>query len=343
MEISKTQSEVKNLQLNKKKSTIYDKVTHLYLQEKHLLKIPKLSHSHELQTLYLYSNNITKIENLDGFTSLTSLYLQGNKIEKIENLNDLHKLKKLYLGKNQIGVLEGLECIDALEELHIEKQNLIHNTPLCFDPRTIISISQTLQVLNVSHNNICSLQFLAPLENLTVIDASCNDLDDIKDVCKTLRNWFYLKEAKFSGNPISKKHRYREDIIANTYHLNLLDNKSISDLNRCFIRRFEEGKLICKTKPSINIADVVPGLPKNYPTTLQKAASASIMKEFRCRQLEDLTAFDDAEPVYLSWNLLPKRKPLVAPPSQSLLRGHKMESQKNILVSKSTIKVRKHF
>lgn len=52
-----------------------------------------------------------------------------------------------------------------------------------------------------------------------VLDASYNDLDDQKDVCQTLRNWLYLREAKFKGNPISTKHRYREDIIANTFHL----------------------------------------------------------------------------------------------------------------------------
>lgn len=54
-----------------------------------------------------------------------------------------------------------------------------------------------------------------------VIDASFNDLDDMRDVCQTVRNWLYLREAKLNGNPISKQHRYREEIIANAQRLGM--------------------------------------------------------------------------------------------------------------------------
>nr|AEE62981.1 unknown [Dendroctonus ponderosae] len=331
---------MEKLKTKKKKSRLFDRVTHLYLQEKHLRKIPKIASGQDVQTLYLYDNDITKMENLESLSSLTSLYLQNNQIDKMENMCNLRRLKKLYLGKNRIRVLEGIECIEGLEELHVEKQNSPDNAPLCFDPRTIMSLTETLLVLNISHNKIASLRFLSPLKNLMVIDASFNDLDDMRDACQTVRNWLYLREAKLNGNPISKQHRYREEIIANAQRLETLDNKSISELSRTFIQRFEEGKLMCGPKPSINIADVVPGLPSNYPKSLQKAASASIIREIRCRQLTDLSAFDDAEPVYLSWNHLPKRRPLTKA-SHSALRGHKMESHKNMVISKTTIKSRK--
>lgn len=95
------------------------------------------------------------MENLDTLSSLTSLYLQNNQIDKMENMCNLRRLKKLYLGKNRIRVLEGIECIESLEELHVEKQSAPDNAPLCFDPRTIMSLSvstlwkmaQNIQVL----------------------------------------------------------------------------------------------------------------------------------------------------------------------------------------------------
>lgn len=91
--------------------------------------------------LYLFNNEITKIENLDNLKNLTCLYLQRNKIKKIENLQTLKKLRKLYLGYNEISVLEGLESLQMLEELHIEKQNLRSGDSLCFDPRSIMSVT----------------------------------------------------------------------------------------------------------------------------------------------------------------------------------------------------------
>ncbi|CAG9761844.1 unnamed protein product [Ceutorhynchus assimilis] len=317
--------------LKKKKSTYFDKVTHLFLQEKCLVKIPKISSAQSIETVYLYNNKIKTIENLHELRNLSNLYLQNNQIDKVENLSHLSKLKNIYLGKNRISVLEGLQCIDGIEELHVEKQDLPDNCPMCFDPRTVLSLSNTLRVLNISHNKIISLEFLSPLKMLVILDASHNDFDNMQDVCQTLRNWLHLKEAKFNGNPISSKHRYREDIIANSHCLEKLDNKKISEVSRRFIKSFEKAKLLRKAK--VNLADIVPSLPTNYPVSLQKAASASIIKEFRCKQLDN-----QAETLYLTWNSLPKRSALTKPTMQL---GHKMESQKNIVVSKSTIKMRR--
>ncbi|XP_076268156.1 uncharacterized protein LOC143201150 isoform X2 [Rhynchophorus ferrugineus] len=311
-------------------------------QDKHLVKIPSFSNGHDIETLYMYNNDIAIIENLDDLISLKKLYLQNNKIGRIENLGRLKQLKKLYLSKNNISVLEGLEDLKELEELHIEKQNLVDNIPLCFDPRTVSIISNSLKVLNIANNKLESISFLSPLKLLTTLDASRNDLNDIKDITETLRNLYYLKEVKFLGNPVTKKHRYKEDVITNAYHLEILDNKNISEISRNFIKRFEEGKLLFGTKPKINIADVISGLPNNYPTTLQKTVSASIIKESKCKLLEDISAFNAVEPIYLSWNMFPKRKP-TAKPIWTNLKGHKLETQKNIVIKRSNLTERKIY
>ncbi|XP_066257519.1 protein phosphatase 1 regulatory subunit 42-like [Euwallacea similis] len=325
----------------KRRITAACPVTHLYFQEKHLLKIPFIKNGSSIQTVYLYDNEITKIENLEPLPNLEYLYLQSNQIEKMENLSSVHKLKKLYIGKNNIAVVEGLQDVDSLEELHIEKQDLVDNMHLCFDPRTVTNLSTSLTVLNISHNKIISLIFLTPLIHLVYLDASHNNLDDIKDVCQTFRSWTELLEAQLIGNPICKKHRYREDIIANTCRLKVLDSKDIFDLNRSFIKKFEGRKTMGGPKRNISRIDhVVKGIPGNYPEFLRKGVTESLVKEIKCGQLKDSSSFDIAEPVHLSWNFLPKRIPLTRQPKVSTLRGLKNENHNNMLVKKTTIKMR---
>lgn len=79
--------------------------------------------------------------------NLTHLHLQWNKINKIEGLDALYNLKKLYLGNNCISVLENLEKLKYLEELHIEKQNIDNEDGLCFEPRTVLGIGVSKQII----------------------------------------------------------------------------------------------------------------------------------------------------------------------------------------------------
>ncbi|KAJ8960134.1 hypothetical protein NQ318_003853, partial [Aromia moschata] len=219
----------------------------------------------------------------------------------MENLTNLRGLKKLFVGKNRISVLEGLESFECLEELHIEKQYLSDSNALCVDPRTIFALSETLQILNIAHNNISSLFHLSPLKNLKVINASFNDLDDMNDICQTVRQWYHLEDASFTGNPFTKSHRYREEIIASSHRLQNLDGRNISDITRTFIKKFEEEKLLRDSRPTVNIADIHPSLPRNYPLSLQKAVSASILRKAKLNLLDDLSTFDEGNGAYIAW------------------------------------------
>ncbi|CAH2010766.1 unnamed protein product [Acanthoscelides obtectus] len=133
----------------KKKKTIFTKISHIYLQDKKLTKIPKHPPSRDLQVLYLYNNKITTIENL-YFPNLTCLYLQNNAITKIENLEHLVSLKKLFIGHNKISVLEGMNNLEHLEELHIEKQDIPEGSNFCVDPRTILALSVSFAISSPS-------------------------------------------------------------------------------------------------------------------------------------------------------------------------------------------------
>ncbi|KAL3289086.1 hypothetical protein HHI36_003528 [Cryptolaemus montrouzieri] len=252
-------------------------ITHIYFDHKNLKKIPNLDLS-GVCVFYLHNNAISKIENLQS-SKLSSLYLQCNEIAKIENLEGVPQIKKLYLGNNEISVVEGIAHLTYLEELHIGKQRMSLGTSLCFDPRSVNSIAKSLQVLDISDNGIESLSSLAPLRHLRTVCASNNKLDDLDELCQLLKSWFYLRDAWFAGNPISGRHRYREDIIASTYCLDNLDDKAISAATRNFIKRFENEKLRKSSRPSVNLADTHPELPRNYPPPLQKAVSASLIQK----------------------------------------------------------------
>lgn len=101
-----------------------------------------------LKVIYLQNNNIAIIENLHFASNLTHLYLQHNELSKIENLNFLEKLQTLYLGYNKILVVEGLECLRNLTTLQIENQKLPIGESLCFDPRSIFTLSVSIFTLS---------------------------------------------------------------------------------------------------------------------------------------------------------------------------------------------------
>ncbi|XP_017776794.1 PREDICTED: protein phosphatase 1 regulatory subunit 42-like [Nicrophorus vespilloides] len=282
---------------DKSSSEKIKKQTHLYMQDRSMKCIPKLSSYENLCVVYLHGNRIESIENLDAAVNLTSLYLQNNQIEKLQNLGTFRRLKKLHLGHNRISVVENLSGLDNLQELHLEKQQLRKGECLCFDPRSITDISSTLQVLNISHNCIKSIKILNPLKSVRVFNASHNKLDDIEDILKTVQQWYYLYEASFTGNPVAKRHKYRENIIARTVRLELLDKKEINETTRCFIKRLER---VTKVSPSVNLADLH-DLPKNYPHPLQKAVSCSIIQK-GLSVLGKCNADDE----YVPWQALPQ-------------------------------------
>lgn len=63
---------------------------------------------------------------------------------------------------------------------------------------------------------------LAPLKFLRVLKASYNDLSNIDEICRMIRDWYHLKELALAHNPICKSRLYREDVIANAYCLGKL-------------------------------------------------------------------------------------------------------------------------
>ncbi|XP_045762011.1 uncharacterized protein LOC123865177 [Maniola jurtina] len=224
----------------KQKQLFNKRPTHLFMHEKCLTEIPKPKSPTHINYAYYHNNQIIKIENLNLLYNLTHLHLQWNKITKIEGLENLKKLKKLYLSNNKISVVENLEGLKYLEELHIEKQNVDGVDPLCFDPRTMLSIGMSLRILNVSQNKITYMSWAKPLRRLEVLIAKRNKLENVEAIADDLCTLVSLVDVNFKENPMIKKHRYKETIIARCAQLRVLDNIPIHNTSRMFLRNFDK-------------------------------------------------------------------------------------------------------
>ena len=218
------------------------RITHLYCADKGLGCIENLSQCSSLTVLYLYDNLIDKIENVEFAKCLTHLYLQGNNITKVENISALRSLRKLYLGRNCITVVEGLDQLQQLTELHIEYQKLPLGEKLLFDPKSIVALITSLSVLNIAGNKLEYLGSIKLLSRLASLNASDNHISSILDVCKVISSWGRLTRLQLQGNPVTKKHRYKESLITSCTSLSTLDGDEVSEISRLFLINWKKAK-----------------------------------------------------------------------------------------------------
>lgn len=83
----------------------------------------------------------------------------------------------------------------------------------------LIILQKTLQILNISQNNMVNLDGISCMVYLKVLNASNNNFKSTQTICDAIKNMYYLREATFIGNPVAKTHRYREDIIGSSVRL----------------------------------------------------------------------------------------------------------------------------
>ncbi|XP_031845088.1 uncharacterized protein LOC116432402 [Nomia melanderi] len=306
----------KSLSKKVKKRELHN-ATHLRMNNMSISSIGNFGDYKNLKVIYLQNNNITTIENLHFAFNLTHLYLQHNVIKKIENLDSLDKLQTLYLGYNNIVVLEGLEGLRNLNTLDIENQRLSPGESLCFDPRSIYTLSTCLQVLNISGNRIISLKGIKNLHKLEILDARNNSVEDIDDLTDTISFLTSLKDLSLQGNSVTQCYRYKENLIANNDTIKNFDGKTITDECRCFMKRFKIEKHLYRKKKSSRITldeDITSSL--NLPPALKKSISRAMFQHPGPKLSVTISsAIGEMQPqMFPSWK--------TAPGTKFIWRGH---------------------
>ena len=214
------------------------RITHVYFQEKNISVIENLHECSNLSVLYLYDNKIEEISNLTFAVNLTHLYLQNNMISKLDGLHRCCNLNKLYLGFNKIIVIENLEKCTELKELHVENQKLPTGEKMLFDPRTLMCLSQSLLVLNISGNGVDSINELACLKSLTQLTCKDNKLTSMKELSRVFGSLSSLWKLEIEGNPVCSKPKFRDRVIIMAANLAMMDGKEITDTSRKFLQNW---------------------------------------------------------------------------------------------------------
>ncbi|XP_076239562.1 protein phosphatase 1 regulatory subunit 42 [Calliopsis andreniformis] len=290
-----------------KKTELYG-LTHLRMNNMYINSIGNIAVYKNLKVIYLQNNNISRIDNLQFASNLTHLYLQHNAINKLENLDCFTKLETLYLGYNDIAVVEGLEHLRNLTVLHVERQRLTHGESLCFDPRSMHALSNCLKVFNISGNKLSTLRDIKSLEKLEVLDTRNNRIDDINDLTEIISALTSLRELSIQDNPITEHYRYRENLIANNDTLRMLNGVMVTDICRCFMKRFKIEKHR-RTKQFSKVRldeDITSSL--NLPLALKKSISRAMNLQHPTPKVSISVSsiIDETQPqIFLAWKTAP--------------------------------------
>eukprot|EP00041_Stephanoeca_diplocostata_P034851 m.1207738 g.1207738 ORF g.1207738 m.1207738 type:complete len:330 (-) comp24587_c1_seq1:104-1093(-) len=212
------------------------RLTHFGLYKREITELTDALHNcQNAAAFFLYENMIPEINYFDKCKFLTQLYLQHNRIGKLENLKSLKMLEKLYIGSNELTVIEGLENLQSLRELHADNQRLPAGEKLVFDPRSLMALSQSLQVLNVSGNRLDDLKDLTRLGRLRSLNISNNFIQSLRELGMVLRSNDSLLQLRIAGNPICHVRKIREKIIPLSSSLQMLDAQPITPVQRQFL------------------------------------------------------------------------------------------------------------
>lgn len=262
-------------------------VTHLHLQMKKLRVIENLDICVALKVLYLYDNKIQEIQNLEFAKNLSYLYLENNLISELPLITNT-KLKKLYLDENQIGLICGLEELTRLEVLSVSRQRIPRNDFLKFDVESLAAISRSLEVLDISGNNLSSLQPFTELYNLRKLFCSDNNIENMAEI-ESVVCLPQLIEVNFKRNPVCSLRKYRDYVIgAASETLREFDDTPIT------LKNIEAIKGVQKLRKRIGLNDRSDSIVSSSGNT-QLYPSATSHNQYEEEQIETQETEEEEE------------------------------------------------
>lgn len=147
-------------------------LTSLNLANNRIDDIGALFNLPALTSLNVADNAIENIAALGAFTALTEVNLMNNSVADLRPLSTLGVLQKAYLGGNSIEDVSALGHLLALTELDLSN-NLLESD----DIQDLTGLS-ALQILNLAHNRIDSVEHLSQLPSTVAISLVGNPAYD---------------------------------------------------------------------------------------------------------------------------------------------------------------------
>lgn len=190
-------------------------LTYLDLSYNKIAKMERLFYISQLHSLNLSGNQIEVIENLEGCVSLKQLNLSNNKLRSIYIRSPIPRLVSLDLSGNQFRTLHGMAVFSGLSTLIMDRCQLNNLTGIrsLLNLRSLSATSNKitdfpafymalLTYVDLSNNQLTSLNPLTGFQSLVTLDVSANLLDDKSLI---IDGFFpQLKEFRANYTKISK-------------------------------------------------------------------------------------------------------------------------------------------
>merc|ERR1712232_432796 len=113
------------------------------------------------------------------------------------------------------------------------------------------AIGPSLTNLKIANNGISDPEPVCYLQRLSSLDMSDNAVEEVASL-QFLHCCPYLQQLSITGNPVVKLPKTRESIIVSTDHLEVLDEKDVTQKERMFLRQVQSrrrgGSALAKTR-----------------------------------------------------------------------------------------------
>lgn len=140
--------------------------------------------------------------------NVDSINLSNNKLSSIDtSIRLAPNLKTLLLDQNQIAKIENLTGLPYLQTLSLCENHISQ----CVDLH--LQLGGNLMHLNLSQNNLRSLEGFRKLFTLVKLDVSCNAIESIDEV-DHIAGLPCLEELILTGNPLAGTVDYRSRVLA---------------------------------------------------------------------------------------------------------------------------------
>ena len=184
------------------------RLTHLYLVNNRIAHLDQhaLDHLPQLQLLELGANRLRSLDSLPTLPHLHSLFLGRNKLTSLQPLSArlLPSLRVLSLSSNRLTDASFDAAASVLGEFtQLTELYLSHNGIASLG--ALGTLPASLLILDLSSNQLTSLQPLAPLQQLQEVWAGENAIEEWAEIEKGLGGKATIGCVYLEGNPVVKK------------------------------------------------------------------------------------------------------------------------------------------